>query len=118
MLRMTRTFAGSLALLVAAAVAAPTSAHAWPLGKIFHLHANAGKAADARIDLHLFNRGTIAQDVEVNGKVYTVLPHEGLAIKAPDGTSVYAASMGLGHRKGDVLVKASPSSKGRIVYFN
>jgi murein DD-endopeptidase MepM/ murein hydrolase activator NlpD len=118
MLRITRTLASSLALFVVAAVAAPAPANAWPVGKMFHLHSSTTQTADTRIDVHLYNKGQTSQDVRVDGHVYTVPPHEGLHIKAPVGTSVYAASMGLGHRNGALLFAISPETKGRIIYFN
>jgi murein DD-endopeptidase MepM/ murein hydrolase activator NlpD len=118
MLRLTRTFASSLALFVVAAIAAPTPANAWPLGKVFHFHSSTAKVEDTRIDVHLFNKGNFSQDVKVAGQTYTVMAHEGLDIKAPTGTSVYAASLGLGHRNGDMLLAVTPDVKGKVIYFN
>lgn len=118
MLRITRTFASSLAILAIAAAMAPVDANAWPLGKAFHLHSATQRPQDSRITVELINKGILSQDVKVDGRIYTVMPHEGLTIKAPPGTSVYAASMGLGHRSGDLLVAVDPETKGRIIYFN
>jgi len=118
MLRITRTFASSLAILAIAAAVAPVNANAWPLGKVFHIHPATERIQDARITVELINKGIISQDVKVDGRIYTVMPHEGLTIKAPAGTPVYAASMGLGHRSGDLLVAVTPETKGRIIYFN
>jgi hypothetical protein len=118
MLRIARTFASSLTILAIAAAMAPINANAWPLGKAFHFHSSAEHVQDARITVELINKGIIAQDVKVAGRIYTVMPHEGLTIKAPAGTSVYAASAGMGHRSGDVLVAVAPETKGQIIYFN
>ena len=118
MLRLTRTFASSLAILAIAAAVAPVNANAWPLGKVFHLHPATERAQDARITVQLINKGILSQDVKVDGRVYTVMPHEGITIKAPAGTPVYAASAGMGHRNGDLLVAVAPETRGRIVYFN
>jgi hypothetical protein len=118
MLRITRTFASSAAILAIAAAMTPVTANAWPLGKVFHLHPDQQKTEDARITVELINKGTFSQNVKVDGRIYSVLPHEGITIKAPSGTSVYAASAGLGHRSGDLLVAVAPETKGRIIYFN
>jgi murein DD-endopeptidase MepM/ murein hydrolase activator NlpD len=118
MLRISRTFASSLAFFAVAAVAAPAPANAWPLGKVFHLHSSTAQIKDTRIDVQLFNKGQIPQDVKVGGHTYTVMPHEGLAIKAPAGTSVYAASTGMGHRNGEMLLALTPDLKGKTIYFN
>ncbi len=118
MLRITRTLASSLALFVVVAVAAPAPANAWPLGKVFHLHSRTAQTEDTRIDVQLYNKGQIEQDVKVDGHIYTVMPHERLAIKAPAGTSVYAASAGMGHRNGEMLLAVTPDMKGKTIYFN
>jgi murein DD-endopeptidase MepM/ murein hydrolase activator NlpD len=39
------------------------------------------------------------------------MPHGGLTITAPEGTEVYAASKGFGHRKGDVLFTVTSKMK-------
>ena len=118
MLRIPRTLTSSLAILAIAAVVAPINAHAWPLGKILHLHPATEHTQDTRITVELFNKGILSQDVKVEGRIYTVEPHQGLAIKAPKGTVVFAASAGLGHRSGDLLIAFAPEISGRVVYFN
>jgi hypothetical protein len=115
MLRMTRNFAGSLVLLAGAAIAAPISANAWPLGKVFHFHPNAAQTQDSRINLKLTNKGQLFQDVKVDGHVYTIQPRETFTIKAPVGTPVYAASTGIGHRKGELLFEVTPQMQGSTV---
>ena len=117
MLRISRNFAGSLILLAGAAVAAP-NANAWPLGKVFHYHPNRAQTQDSRVRLQLFNKGHLFQDVQVGGKVYTVFPNQKLVITAPVGTSIYAGSTGLGHRKGDLLIQVGPQMDGSTVSFN
>src|SRR5450755_4570124 len=101
MLRITRTFANSLALLVVAAAMAPATANAWPIGKIFHLHSATSQSQDTRITVGVGNHSAMFRDVRVGGRVYTVLPNHGLTIKAPVGTQVYAVSNSLSHRAGD-----------------
>jgi hypothetical protein len=86
---------------------APVPANAWPLGKPLHLHPE-----DSRIVLKLCNGGEILQDVKVDGRIYTVLPHEAIVVKAPEGTLIYADSRGFAHRKGDLLLTVSAEMRG------
>ncbi len=118
MLRLTRTFASSLAILLLASTIAPTSANAWPLGKVFHLHPDEAQDSDGRITVQVFNRADHYQNVKVNGNLYTVQPHNAVAITAPVGTPVYSASVGLGHTEGQVLVTLDPVTKGRTIFIN
>ncbi len=120
MLRMTRVPGSSLAvLLVAGALAiAPTAATASPIGKLMHLHPRASQTQDSRVSVQIYNKGQLFQDVKVDGHVYTVMSHGWLTIKAPAGTEVYAASTGMGHRKGDLLFSVNPEMKGAIISFN
>ncbi|MDP9049571.1 MAG: hypothetical protein M3O31_02460 [Acidobacteriota bacterium] len=113
MLRMTRNFAGSIVLIAGAALAAP-SANAWPLGKVLHFHPSTA-TKDSRINFQLVNKGHLFQDVNVAGKVYTIMPQQTFTIKAPAGTDVYAASTGIGHRKGELLFEITPQMKGATV---
>jgi hypothetical protein len=80
-----------------------TSAHAWPLGRLLHLHPAATSAKDTRISFALFNKSGIIQDVDVAGHRYTLMPNSGLTITAPEGTQVVAETVSRGHNKGDVL---------------
>jgi hypothetical protein len=104
----------ALALLVFAAMIAPT-ANASPLDVMFHLHPRSTQAQDTRVDLEIYNKGYVFQDVKVAGKVYTVLPHSALKIKAPAGTEVYSESTGFGHHKGDLLFAVTPGMKGATI---
>ena len=51
-------------------------------------------------------------------RVYTVLPHESIAIKAPIGTPVYTASVSFGHSKGELLFTATQATNGAIIHIN
>jgi hypothetical protein len=115
MLQKTRTFTSSLALLFLLGAIAPASANAWPLGKVFHLHPRAPKGQDARITVHLYNKSDSFQEVSVAGRVYTVLPHYGLAIHAPAGTDVFAGTTTFYHRKGDLLFSVTPDRNASTV---
>jgi murein DD-endopeptidase MepM/ murein hydrolase activator NlpD len=110
MLQRTRVFAISLVFSLAG-IAAPATAHAWPFGKLLHLHPREVQEQDGRITFQLYNKGGLVQEVKVAGRVYTLLPHDGLKITAPEGTQVYAASKGFGHRNGDVLFTVTPEMK-------
>jgi hypothetical protein len=75
-------------------------------------------AKDARVNVTLVNQSTLFRDVKIDGRNYTVMPHELLAIKAPAGTVVYAASsFGRIHR-GDTLVALTPSLDHSRVSIN
>jgi len=114
--RITRMLGSSLAVLIAAGGMAP-AANASPLGRLLHLHPHAAEAHDARITVLVYNKGQIFQDVKVDGRTYTVLPHRWLAIKAPVGTAVYADTPGIGHRKGDMLFGVTRDMKDATVSF-
>jgi hypothetical protein len=117
MLRIHRMFASSLAAFFLAGALAPSAANAWPLGRVFHLHPPSAQD-DSRVSLRLYNKGQLFQDVQIEGHVYTVLPNQYLAIKAPTGTEIYMASTGMGHHKGDFLLAVSPKLKGETISIN
>ncbi len=117
MLRIHRMFASSLAAFLLAGALAPSAANAWPLGRVFHLHPSSVQD-ESRISLRLYNKGQLFQDVQVEGHIYTVMPKQYLAIKAPAGTEIYMASTGMGHRKGDFLLAVSPELKGQTISIN
>jgi hypothetical protein len=117
MLRITRTLASSLVLIVAVAIA-PAAANASPIGKLLHLHPRAAQTKDTRVTVYLQNKGELFQDVKVGERVYTVLPHESIAIKAPIGTPVYTVSVSFGHSKGELLFTATQATNGAIIHIN
>ncbi|HEX9201407.1 MAG TPA: hypothetical protein VF865_17755 [Acidobacteriaceae bacterium] len=117
MLRITRTLASSLVLIAAAAIA-PATANASPFGKLLHLHPRAAQPKDDRLTVRIYNRSAIFRDVKVNGHIYTVNAYGAVAVTAPAGTDVFAASSSFGHRKGDLLVTVSPETKDRVVFLN
>jgi hypothetical protein len=68
---------------------------------------------DFRVNVTLVNKSTLFRDVQIEGHKYTVLPGELLAVTAPAGTVVYAASaFGKTHR-GDSLVSLTPALNHR-----
>src|SRR5438105_3758497 len=112
MLRLTR----SLALIAFVATTIP-AAHAWPIAKALHMHPK-DVAADNRVTVHVHNDATMFRDIQVAGHIYTVLPHHGVSVTAPVGTQVFAASRGMSHRKGDLLVTISPAVNGETIALN
>lgn len=118
MLRLIRTLASSLAVIIVAGAIAPVSANASPLGKLLHLHVTGAQIMDARITVQVYNQAPLFRDVKVDGHVYTLMPRHGLSIKAPVGTPVYAASTGFGHRKGELLFTVTPKTKDTTFFIN
>ena len=53
-----------------------------PVSKSVHLHT---AQLDSRIHVTLHNDGRMFQDVKVDGRSYTIIPHHGISIKAPAG---------------------------------
>jgi hypothetical protein len=107
MLRTPRMLAVSFALLLATVATAP--ARGW---------AAAFSRGAERIAVHLINRGERTQTIKVDGRIYAVQPHEGLDIKAPTGTVVYAAGESIRYHDGDKLLSLTPNLKDKTVYFN
>ena len=97
-----------VALTLALAATASTSAYALPHFFGLHRHLAASRQLDTRVNLYLYNKGPMFRDVKVDGQVYTVLPHQTLTIKAPAGTAIYTESTGGLHRKGDLLFAVDP----------
>ncbi|HKO20628.1 MAG TPA: hypothetical protein VJU82_17260 [Acidobacteriaceae bacterium] len=102
------TFAIALSLFA-------TAAHAWPLGRLLHLHPDAAQAKDSRISFAIYNKSGIIQDFEVADRKYTLMPNSGLTITAPEGTKVIAETVSRGHNKGDVLFAVQPTMRNDTV---
>jgi len=111
---MSRTNLISLSFLAALSLVAP-AANAWPLGRLLHLHPAETSVTDSRISFQLVNKSGIIQDLDINGKKYTLMPNSGIAITAPAGTQVISQSVGQGHTKGDVLFAVQPSLRDNTV---
>jgi hypothetical protein len=103
-----------IALVFAVGATASTSAYALPhLG--LHRHPEPAQAKDSRVTVQIRNDAPMFKDIKIDGHVYTVLSHQFLSIKAPQGTEVYAASTGLNYRRGDLLFEINPALKDAIV---
>jgi DNA-binding beta-propeller fold protein YncE len=118
MLRFNR-IARSLVVPVAAfalAGTASTSAFAWPH---FFSHRHPGVLqADTRITVNLFNSNSVARQVKINDRIYTMQPHQALTIKAPAGTNVYAENSGRLHQKGEVLFPVIAQLQDKTLLLN
>jgi hypothetical protein len=77
-----------------------------PLSKVVHFHPHSAQP-DTRITVTLHNNAPMFQDVKVDGHSYTIGAHQGIHIKAPAGTVVYADSTTGKHHRGDVLLEVS-----------
>jgi hypothetical protein len=116
---MIRTKIVALTLAVAATAAtAATSANASPHFPRLHRHPGAPQTQDARLTVHVFNPNVVAREVKVDGRVFTLAPHQMLSIKAPAGTNVYAEDAGRLHRKGDVLFAVGPQVQEKTLSLN
>jgi hypothetical protein len=107
--------ASSIAVLILAGAIAPTAANAGSVANLMHPYF---AARTANVQIKLYNKGVVSQDVKVNDKVYTVKPHASVTIKAAAGTQVYAATASASHQLGDMLFVITPQLDGGTVSFN
>jgi hypothetical protein len=75
-------------------------------------------AKDARVYVTLVNKSVTFRDVKIDGHIYTLQPHELLAVKGPAGTVVYAASTFGKYHRGDTLVALTPSLNHSRISIN
>jgi hypothetical protein len=87
----------------------PPAVNAWPISRLLHLHPTEATGKDPRISFQLINRSGIIQELEVGSHKFTLMPNSGLTVNAPEGTQVISQTVGLGHKKGDVLVAVQRS---------
>jgi hypothetical protein len=118
MLRTNRTLANSLAVFLVVSVMASSATNAFSLGKKTKTDASAAQGQGASIAVQVFNRGDAPQNLKVDGKIYTVQPHQALTLKGTPGTDVYADTAGNGYQKGDMLFKFAPMMNGATVKIN
>src|SRR5580658_7172682 len=101
-----------LVLITGAAISIATPAYALPR---FGFHSHPPDPNDSRIALEIYNKGGLFRDVQIEGKVYTILPGHSLTIKVPQGTHVFTNSTGALHHKGDLLFSVDPSMKNKVL---
>src|ERR1700756_2457737 len=73
---------------------------------------------DTRVFITLVNKGVTFRDVKIDGRVYTLKPHDLLTVKGPAGTCVYAASTFGKYQPGDTLVSLTPEMDHSRVSIN
>ena len=112
MLRMIRTFARSLAVVIVAGAIAPTTVHALPPVSGLHLFA---RSTDKTVTFQLNNKSDAALQVKVAEQLYTLEPHGGVKITAPVGVSVVAATDGPKFKKGEVLFEVTKFIKNNTL---
>ena len=105
----------SFALVLGAAAFTSTSAYALPH---FGVHRHPSDGNDTRVSMVIHNKGSFFRDVKIDGHMYTLLPDQSLAVKAPEGTVVYAGSTGALHRRGDLLFAVSRTMDHKTVTIN
>ena len=98
--------------MLGAAAFTSTQAYALPH---FGVHRHFEDPSDTRVRMALYNRGESFRDVKIGTRVYTVLPHQCLDVKAPEGTPIYTLTTGANHRKGDLLFEIKRSMQDRRV---
>lgn len=104
----------SFSLTIAVCLTVP-AAHAWPLGRLLHLHPEAAAARDAGIKFQLYNRSGVVQSIEVGGRKFTLAPNSGVSVNAPAGTPVTAQTAAAGVRAGDTLFAVQPNLRHTTV---
>lgn len=110
-MRITRILATSAAsLLVAGAL---TAAYASPLPHP-GIHQHPALSKDS-ITVNIYNKGDAAQDLKIDGRVYSLKPHESITVKVPAGTQVFAAGPGPGIHEGDMLFAVTAALKDATV---
>ncbi len=114
MLRLIRTLASSLVVLLVAGAIAPAAAHAAPLGTALHLYVG---GAQKDVTFQLNNKGDAAMQVKVAGQVYTLAPHGGMKVTAPVGSDICAATDSEKHHAGEVLFTVTKDLKGNILWI-
>ena len=111
---MQRNYLRSVTFVVALSLFT-ASAYAWPLGRLFHLHPDAASAKDDRVYFGLYNKSGIVQDVTIGDQKYSLKPNSGITVTAPTGTEVISQTIGLGHKKGDLLLTVQPTLRNDTV---
>ena len=92
-----------------------TSAHAWPLGRLLHLHPDVASDKDGRVSFVLYNKSDTTQAFDLAGRKYTLRPNSGLTVTASEGTRVIAETVSPSHSKGDVLFAVQPTLRNDTV---
>lgn len=77
-----------------------------------------GPQQKQRVYVTLQNKSSWFREVMIDGHKYTVMPGDLLAVTAPPGTTVYAASPFGRYQKGDAFLKLTPAMDHLRVSLN
>jgi len=75
-------------------------------------------ATDTRVALTLENQSSWFRDVSIGGHKYTLMPGDVLAVHAPAGTVVYAASAFGHYHHGDMFLEVAPEMNHKRIAVN
>ena len=115
MLRITRSFS----VLILAGAIAPLAANAAPLGPLTHMHPGIKDAKKGKnsVNFTLVNKSDVSHAVNVDGKTYTLTPHQQISVSAEPGSQVTEDDSGSGTSK-KVLFTVDRTHKGATISIN
>ena len=88
-----------------------------PPSRLMHFHPHSTQP-DTRVTLTLVNHGPLFQDVKIDGHQYTVQAHQGIHVKAPVGTVIFADSATGEFKRGAVIASITPQMKDQSIDLN
>ena len=97
-----------------AVLAMSASVAVMPPTKFVHFHPHSAQP-DTRVSLTIVNQGSLFQDVKIDGQQYTVQAHQGLTVKAPIGTVIFADSSTGALKRGAVVAAITPDMKDGLI---
>ena len=104
----------SISAFIALSLATP-AAHGWPFSRLLHRHPNLAVSRDSGISFRILNRSDVTQEIEIDGRRYTLTPNSSVALRAASGTQVISQNAGIGHDNGEVLFAVQPSLRNDTV---
>jgi hypothetical protein len=113
MLRITRSFS----VLILAGAIAPVAANAALLGTFTNVHTGIKEAKSGRINFTLVNKSDVSRSVTVDGKTYTLTPHQPVSVSAEPGSQVTEEDAGSATAR-KVLFTVDRTQKGATISIN
>ena len=107
----------AMLILSISAALLPAAAMGSPLHNPIHLHPRAPSDGNA-VYVSVYNSSFSFRDLQIAGHVYTVRAHSWVTIKAPVGTTVYAASPGATYHRGDAMFVIAPNLSDQRISLN
>jgi hypothetical protein len=95
-----------------AALALSASASVSPVSHLMHKHP---ALIDTRVSVTLHNHASMFQDVQVAGRIYTIPAKQGIVVKAPVGTTIYAASSTGELHRGQVVMQLDATENQKVI---